>query len=74
MTDLEKAKILYESHMWISGNGHLDLTVEDTEEVLRLLRTKRNPETLRRALADFYESRPAKAGMDRSFKEDYEQY
>lgn len=74
MTDLERAKILYESRMWISGNGHLDLTVEDAAEILRLLRTKRDPETLRKALVDFYENHPVKAGVDRSFKEDYEQY
>lgn len=74
MTDLEKAKILYECKMWLAGNGHFDLTVEDTAEVLRLLKTKRSPETLRNALTDFYENHPPKVEIDRAHKEDYEQY
>lgn len=74
MTDLEKAKILYECRMWVAGNGHLDLSVEDAAEVLHLLRTKRSPETLREALVDFYENHPTKVGIDRDHKQDYEQY
>ena len=74
MTDFDKAKILYECRMWLAGNGHFDLTVEDAAEVLCLLRTKRSPEILRKALADFYKNHPPKADIDRAFKEDYEQY
>lgn len=74
MTDLEKAKILYECRMWVAGNGHLDLSVEDAAEVLCILRTKRSPETLREALADFYENHPIKADIDQDHKQDYEQY
>ncbi len=74
MTDLEKAKILYECKMWLAGNGHFDLTIEDAAEVLRLLRKKRSSEALREALADFYENHLPKVGIDRAFKEDYEQY
>ena len=74
MTDLEKAKILYECRMWVAGNGHLDLSVEDAAEVLRLIRIKRTPETLREALADFYKNHPIKADIDQDHKQEYEQY
>jgi len=69
MTDLEKAKILYECHIRMFGNGHFDLSIEDAAEVLRLIRTKRKPETLRKSLADFYENHPAKKDIDAYFEE-----
>lgn len=74
MTDFEKAKILYECRMRVIGNGHLDLSIDDTAEILRLIRIKRSPENLRKALADFYGNHPVKADIDRDHKQDYEQY
>jgi len=69
MTDLEKAKILYECHIRMFGNGHFDLTILDAAEVLHLIRMKRKPEALRSALADFYENHPAKKDIDSYFEE-----
>lgn len=74
MTDLEKAKILYECQIRLFGNGHFDLTVEDAAEVLRLLKTKRTPEALKTSLREFYENHPEKKQIDESFKESYLQY
>jgi len=74
MTDLEKAKTLYECQIRMFGNGHFDLTVEDAAEVLRILKTKRKPEALKKCLRDFYESHPEKKEIDDSFKESYLQY
>lgn len=74
MTDLEKAKILYESQIRMFGNGHFDLTVDDAAQVLRLLKTKRTPDALKKSLREFYESHPDKKQIDESFKESYLQY
>ena len=74
MTDLEKAEILYECQMWISGNGHLDFDIEEAAEVLRIIRTKRTPERLRETLKAFYSNHPRTMANDESFQEFYEQY
>lgn len=74
MTDLEKAEILYECQMWIAGNGHFDLDIEEAAEVLRILRTKRTPERLRKSLEAFYNNHPRRAEIDESFREHYEEY
>lgn len=74
MTDLKKAKILYECQIWMAGNGHFDLSIKDAAEVLRIIRTKRTPETLKKALTEFYENHPEKIAIDESFHEHYEEY
>lgn len=74
MTDLEKAKILYKCQIRMFGNGHFDLTVKDAAEVLRLLKTKRTSDALKKSLRKFYESHPEKKQIDDSFKESYLQY
>lgn len=74
MTDLEKAKILYECQIRMFGNGHFDLTIDDAAEVLRLLKTKRTPDALKKSLREFYDSHPDKKQIDESFKESYLQY
>lgn len=74
MTDFEKAKILYGCQIWMAGNGHFNLSVDDAAEVLRIIRTKRTSETLKKALAEFYENHPEKRAIDESFREHYEEY
>lgn len=74
MTDLEKAEILYECQMFIIGNGQFDLDIEDAVEVLRILRTKKTPESLREALEAFYNKHPRRMETDESFREHYEEY
>ncbi len=69
MTDLEKAKILYECHIRMFGNGHFNLTTEDAAEIIRLLRTKKDPEILRKCLTDFYENHPENQAIDDYFEE-----
>lgn len=74
MTDLEKAKILYECQFWVAGNGHFNLSTEDVAEVLRLMRTKRTAETLRGSLRDFYDNHPKAKAVDRALEENYLEY
>jgi len=74
MTDLEKAKILYECQFWMAGNGHFNLSPEDVAEVLRLMRTKKTPETLKVALRDFYDNHPKAKAVDRGLEENYLEY
>lgn len=74
MSDLEKAKILYECQFWVAGNGHFNLSTEDVAEVLRLMRTKKTTETLRNALQDFYDNHPKAKAVDRALEENYLEY
>lgn len=74
MTDLEKAKILYECQFWVAGNGHFNLSPEDVAEVLRLMRTKKTADTLRDALRDFYDNHPKAKAVDRGLEENYLEY
>ena len=74
MTDLEKAKILYECQFWMAGNGHFNLNPEDVAEVLRLMRTKKTTEALRGALRDFYDNHPKAKAVDRGLEENYLEY
>ena len=74
MTDLEKAKILYECQFCIVGNGQFYLNPEDVAEVLRLMRTKKTHEALKDALRDFYDNHPKAKAVDRGLEENYLEY
>lgn len=74
MTNLEKAKLVYENQMWMAGNGHFNLSITDFAYILDLLQTKRTIKTLEAALNNFYHNHPDKIAIDQSFQEHYQSY